>query len=375
MKTNMTITATFMSSPFIAWAGTYQGLFCNSNGVDQQSSGFITLTVRKNGAYSGKLRQGTGSHPFSGRFSVSGAAFCAWSRTNAIILNIGDDDVLTGQISGAFAADVIANRTVYTSKNKAPQSADKYTMVLSPSTNIDVSVQPAGYGFGTVKVSSLGSVSFKGVLGEGTVVSSSAAVSKNGDWPFYAAYAGGGTLIGWLNFTNNSFYGDVITGNLIWMKAAQPKRKLYPNAFTNDTQVVGTAYRFTKKLPSWYDFIGYDVQLNNGNLDQLIDSQFTFRSDSKYINAEKKSLNITTSTGRFTGSVINPATGKPLPFKGVLLQNADVAGCGTFLGTNQSGSVLIQDISQDAPMMGVIFTEGPTIDIFSGTIPSDDETP
>jgi hypothetical protein len=42
----------------------------------------------------------------------------------------------------------------------------------------------------------------------------------------------------------------------------------------------------------------------------------------------------------FQGSVINPATGKPIAVKGALLQKQNL-GFGYFLGTNQTGSVFL----------------------------------
>jgi hypothetical protein len=37
---------------------------------------------------------------------------------------------------------------------------------------------------------------------------------------------------------------------------------------------------------------------------------------------------------------MNPGTGKPTPFNGVILQNQDF-GAGLFLGTNETGSVFL----------------------------------
>jgi hypothetical protein len=51
-------------------------------------------------------------------------------------------------------------------------------------------------------------------------------------------------------------------------------------------------------------------------------------------------LTVRTSSGLFHGSVINPETGKPITVNGIVLQNQNF-GAGFFLGTNQSGSVLL----------------------------------
>ena len=55
------------------------------------------------------------------------------------------------------------------------------------------------------------------------------------------------------------------------------------------------------------------------------------------------SLTISTSTGRFTGSVVNPATKKQIPIYGAVLQKQSI-GAGYFLGTNESGEVFLGPI-------------------------------
>ena len=57
--------------------------------------------------------------------------------------------------------------------------------------------------------------------------------------------------------------------------------------------------------------------------------------------ANKLSLSVSKSSGTFGGSVTPPDGGKPVSFKGALLQKQNV-GSGFFLGTNASGRVLLQ---------------------------------
>jgi hypothetical protein len=52
----------------------------------------------------------------------------------------------------------------------------------------------------------------------------------------------------------------------------------------------------------------------------------------------KLNLTITTSSGSFKGSLMNPLTGKAIPFNGVVLQKQNI-GCGFFLDGDQSGNV------------------------------------
>jgi hypothetical protein len=52
-------------------------------------------------------------------------------------------------------------------------------------------------------------------------------------------------------------------------------------------------------------------------------------------------LNIVTSSGAITGSVVHPFTGKKIQLRGAVLQKQGVA-YGYFLGTNESGSVTLE---------------------------------
>jgi len=50
-------------------------------------------------------------------------------------------------------------------------------------------------------------------------------------------------------------------------------------------------------------------------------------------------MTITTKNGTFKGSVVDPNSGKPVAFTGVLLQKENFGG-GFFLGTSESGNVI-----------------------------------
>jgi hypothetical protein len=51
-------------------------------------------------------------------------------------------------------------------------------------------------------------------------------------------------------------------------------------------------------------------------------------------------VTITSASGLFKGSALNPATGKAMPFQGILFKKANV-GVGYFLGVDQSGEVYL----------------------------------
>jgi hypothetical protein len=186
-------------------------------------------------------------------------------------------------------------------------------------------------------VSSTGVISFNGVLADGTKVAQKADLLVTGQWPFYAPlYSGKGSILGWLTFSNDT--GSDITGMVDWFKLTQPA-KLYPAGFTNGTEAIGSSYLFTNGIPV-LNISNGEVWLANGNLTDSFTNQITLDSASKVTNQSTNALTlaVTSSTGLFKGSVVNPDTGKAIAISGVVLQKQNFGG-GFFVGTNQAGRV------------------------------------
>ncbi len=344
VESNVVLQANFIPNPFIPVVGTYHGLFYVTNDAAEESSGSFVATVTRTGAFSAKLRLGTGSHSYSGELSLTGAASKSIPRPGlsplTVQLQLGlTNGPLTGTISdGTWTADLVADAAVYSKANPAPQ-AGKYTLLIPGSEN--ASAQPGGNGFGAVTVSASGNVTFSGILGDGTPVTSTSIVSSEGQWPFYVSlYGGKGSILGWLSFTND---GD-ISGQTGWFKLQQATAKLYPGGFTNGTEAIGSVYHYTNDLPV-LGFTEGELSLANGNLVQSITNQIGLGPDMQATgqSADKQSadkLTFKPSSGLFKGSVMNPETGKPIAVNGVVLQNQNF-GAGFFLGTTESGSVLL----------------------------------
>ena len=342
MLTNTALQVNFIANPFTPVTGTYKGLFYDTNGVTLQSSGFFSAKTTSRGSFSANLQLAGKSYSLSGPFSITGWAsnFVARSGlkplTVLLQLDLNGGNELTGRVSdGTWAAELFANRSVFNSKtNPAPQ-AGKYTLRIPGGD--DSSAQPGGDGFGVVTVGSSGNVTFTGTLGDGTKVAQTTVVSQEGLWPFYASlYSGNGLILGWLTFTNEA--SDDIRGSVGWIKLAQPARTFYRIGFTNETEAIGSKYAFTKGIPV-LDFSTGQVWLAYGNLPESFTNRIVFGTNKvTNLSSNKLSLTLTTSSGLFKGSVVNPATGKAIPINGAVLQKQNF-GSGCFLGTNQSGRV------------------------------------
>jgi hypothetical protein len=234
---------------------------------------------------------------------------------------------------------LVAIQAGFSLLNPAPEGNKKYTLVIPGGD--DSSVQPGGNGFGTLSVTGPGDLSFSGVLGDGVKVTQKSFISKQHQWPFYAApYKGQGVAFGWLTFTTNDSNSD-LSGLINWVRLPQPGGKLYAGGFNfpNGIQAVGSVYSFTNgsavlNLPA-----GGAVILQQGNLPQSFTNNFNLGADNKVTSADGLSLTITTGSGLFKGTARSPAGGS-VPINGVLLQKQNTA-FGLFLGTSQSGAVSV----------------------------------
>lgn len=342
MQSNLVLTANFVPNPFGPVVGTYQGLFYDSNDLEHASSGFFNVTLAGTGSYSAKVMVAGLPYSLSGEFSAGGVA------TNNIVrrgstpvsvqmqLDLSSNDI-TGVLSdGTWVAQLSADRVVTSA------TAAHYTMMVSGVSGDSVG-QPAGDGYGTLTVSSTGGISFSGALQDGTKITQKANLLPNGQWAFYAPlYSGKGSIFGWLTFTNE--LASDLGGTVEWTKPAGAG-KLYPLGFTNETEVAGSLYQFTNNVPvlsltdnnAWFHFL-------NGDLASGFTNQFTLSTANKITSTNKLTAAITTSSGLFKVTAVDPATGKSITGNGVVIQKANF-GAGFFLGTNETGTIILTPVS------------------------------
>jgi hypothetical protein len=335
MQSNMVLQANFVPNPFIPVAGTYQGLFYDTNGPAHKSSGFFNATLASAGSFSAKIVLAGQKLSLAGQFAAGGSFSNNIARKGltpvSVQLNL---DLTGGGITGLFSdgtwtAELIASKTL----TSPGATAGKYTLLIPGSA--DGAASPGGDGYGTIVVSSTGGIALKGALADGSKVAQKANLLVTGQWPFYAPlYSGGGSIFGWLTFSNG-----VIGGTVDWFKPSGGT--LYPAGFvTRDTQVAGSVYQFTSGVPV-LDFTSGQLWLANGNLTGSFTNEITLDSASKATstNATLK-MAISTATGSFKGTVADPAGGKSISFTGVVLQKQNFGG-GFFVGTNQTGRVFL----------------------------------
>jgi hypothetical protein len=238
---NLVLVATFVTNPFVAVSGTYNGLFTTTEGVTEATAGMLSgLTISTKGSYSGKLLINNSSFSISGSFDTSGNASNNIARKAAaggpltLLMTLSTDgitSVINGTVLGTgFTANLIAEEA----NNQLPST--EYTMLIQPDTNnTPPTNSPGGDGYilitniaGTAKNPGAAAAKLTAGLADGTTFSQTVAVSSEGYVPIYASLSGKGLILGWINLNGN----DALSTGLTWIhnKAA---KGLYTAGFTN----------------------------------------------------------------------------------------------------------------------------------------------
>jgi len=322
--------------------GAYNGLIYNTN-VAVVTSGFFTAKTTAKGAYSGSLLIAGHSYAISGKFSpLSGLATNTFQSVSGQVLTVrlrldlSGTDRLEGVITdsrSAYVAQLDADRLVFSTKaNPAPQQGS-YTMAIPPDNS-----GLAGYGYGTMTVSAGGLVQWSGTLADGTKVSQSSAVSKDGLWPLYRSlYGGAGAVISWLQFNTNLPASD-LSGQLIWIKPAGLSAQSFPAGFTNSVEAVGSAFHPGKGSPI-LNVTNVDLIFSGGGLAPFTNSFTLDRLNLVTpVAADRLKLTFSASSGLFKGSTWSAELQQTLTFQGVVYEKV-ASGAGLFLAPARSGQV------------------------------------
>jgi hypothetical protein len=345
------LVANFIPNPFIPLAGTYTGLFSETNGISQQHAGFFTVNVTSKGAFSGNLQIGGARLSTSGQFDATGNCTKLLKRGNTISLTVHfqldlasttNADRIGGSVgdaAGTWWAPLEGDRSVFNAKSRPAPQQGSYTMLIA-GTNGSASL-PAGDGYGTVSVDKAGKIRFAGSLADGTKVTQAGSVSKNGDWPFYLSlYGGQGSMLNWLTFAPTTT--NDLAGSLVWIKPTSLKTKYYPAGFALNLPAWAFRYTPPARGSNVLPFNTANLLLIGGDAALNLTNQITIGANNR-VNGpmgSKLSLTFTPASGLFKGTLLTSPGSKPVPFNGVVLQTTSIAR-GYFLGTSQSGKVLL----------------------------------
>ena len=339
----MTLQANFIPSPFIPASGLYTALFAENAGVAAPSAGLVTATVTRSGAYSGRVRIAGGNYSITGKMNLQCQSTNRIKRgTNILTLVMQADQA--GQISGfaaqnTWTAPLQGVRAGFNAKtNPAPQ-AGRYTMMMHGKP-ADPAL-PSGHSFGSVNVSAGGLASFVGTLADGSKISHSAYLSKDGLWPFYVQlYSGKGVMTSWQTFDSQTNTG--FQGWLVWIKPTNSAARFYPAGFDYERNVFGEAYLPPVGTNVIFNADNIQVPFAYGDLPVNFANLIKLGPGNKITNlsANKLTMNFSLSTGIFTGTVTDPGMNKIWSFSGAVLQQNNV-GYGSLMGTNSSSQMAL----------------------------------
>lgn len=368
MESNLILEANFIPNPFIPVAGTYNGLFSDTNnGTAHHSAGFVTVKVTGKAAYSSKLVFDGDTISGGGKFNLSGQASRIIKRDKKGKSNVNlfldldwssGNQQIRGTVSdGTWTSDILAEKATFNLGNPATDYLGTYTFLV-PQTNYPV--QPGGFGYGTVTNNLLGIVSLKGGLADGAKIIQKVSLSQDGQWPVYvqmyrstnlvtnlttlvasenkANYRG--SLMGWVTFTN----GDFATNNTLnWIKTSDAETNYFhPAGFTSVVHVIGSPYDPPGTGVRMLNIPTGTVTFANGNLNGPVAYNVSWATNnviSTTVPLNKPTFTLTPKTGLLKGTFQHPQLGKTNYF-GAVLQNLNYVG-GYFLGTNQPGSMLL----------------------------------
>ena len=345
---NIVLHAKFVVSPFIPILGTYNGLFNENSEVAQYSSGSFSITVGNHGVYSGRVQLGASRFAFTGKLNLQCTSSNSLKRQLlaplALQLRVGTNseiDQIFGQLNdNTWTAALSGDRARFNAKTNPAPFAGSYTLII-PGQGGDSS-KPAGFSYGTVKVATSGRAVFAGALADGTKVSQSTGISKNGAWPFYASlYAGQGSLLSWLTFANQPAHD--LAGALSWIKLPVVNARYYAGGFTNEVMASGSAY----VKPATTDDLIINVPtgiiaFSGGNLNPDFSNSISLSSGNRVtdMSANKLTMAFSLANGLYRGTVVDPSTGNAMPFGGAVYQKIGM-GYGSLMGANETSSAIV----------------------------------
>ena len=320
-----------LSSGFASAAGTYNGLFYDTNGVAQTNAGYFNATTTRKGNYSAKILLGNKTYSISGKLNPSSGMATntiAPKGLNPLTVNLqlvqlalSSGYQMRGLVTdGNWVAELLADRQA-----GSPSYAGKYTLLMNGGLDTN---GPVGNGFGTVTVDKSGNVQWKGTLADGSKVSQKSGLSGQGIWPLYnSLYGGNGAVLSWIRFDTNQPQTD-LRGDTIWIKGG---------AFTNEVLTIGSLYGLRT-----LNLTNADLIFNGGSLSGPFTNKVTLqlKKAGSWAGTSELSLNVTTSPGLFSGSALNPQTDQAFSFQGALFEKANI-GAGFFVNTNRNGQIYL----------------------------------
>jgi len=351
---------------------TFYGIVLPNNAPSQTGSGTITLQLSSGGTFSSAvIALGGVRTSFRGRFDGAGnfsSNSIARPKLGPLQLDLQLDlfdgaDSITGTVSdGSFTSTVFAAVASNNRTNNCPAKGS-YTFVLAPANSSDPSV-PQGYGYGMLTVAKSGVTKMQGVLGDGTKITGNVPTSLDATWPLYNLLynKGLGSCAGLIVLPTNSAFtfissnpvtspappeivsssNTAFSASVDWIKPPQATDKLYPGGFTTSVTLTGATF-----VSGFIPVGSNTVTLGGGNLASNIVKTVSIDTNAVVTvldpGGDRMAMVLSPFNGQFFGSFVDTTAGLTRQFSGVLVSTNHL-GAGYFIGTSQSGFVILQPV-------------------------------
>lgn len=362
--------------------GTYSGLALapNSASASAAQTGAISVTFAPGGRMTGSLTLGGTKYAFKGfalndgkvRFGTvpstttlplkrkGGLSTLQLGLTLDVSIGAG---ALTGSITdGAAVYSAISAELVPYDKKTNPAPAtlvSAYTLTFPARTSVQQgglpeASFPQGDGAGTMQIVSTGKITLKATLADGSKISLSSALSKQGNAALYSVTdRKQGAIAGTIHIETNAGVSDAAGLDLRWFKPALAKAKTYPAGWATGIGVdfIGSKFAPTKGTSIFPSLKPVDLTLGNatfatlgGEISSPLGKALNIDDRNRVTVVtsadDKLKLTLNAKTGLITGSFIHPTTNKSVKLNGAVLQTPATAS-GFFLSPAQSGKVTV----------------------------------
>lgn len=392
MSEGLAISAMFEPNRFAPEVtGAFNGLVRANVGVTQSNAteGFLNVTVRPTGAFSGTLKIDGLSLSLNGLFGNDGHARFGTSRAGSLLLaragkpslelaltidlNVAGTRRITGTLGESLRgvltpmSGIIADRAAFSSTNPLPANSPYlekrgfYTVKLparAQTNGLTTADYPQGTGLGTITITAAGNVSFTGTLADGMAVTASAPLSAGLTAPLFAQLYDrkAGSFSALVALDEGEADSDLKAVDATWFRPWTNVQH-YPWGWPEGVTLDLLGARFAVPTNAC---VVTGLGTTNPNA-HLVFSQGGLASDvTKIVNISATnvvtkataadtsfSLTLVPSTGRISGDFTRPADGMKPKFSGIIYQKGTGGAHGYFLttsptpvdGTGKSGKV------------------------------------
>jgi len=215
------LTAHFSTNPFPAIAGSYTGVFFDTNRPSVETSGLLNLKLGAMGSFNGKLGMQGNSYSFSGQFHNPSNASVPVIRPTLKPVELELDFDADGRLQGFITSSVGTNLVV--SRLRAEKNNFNRIAKIAPQTGVrgfvlkrEVDGNAKTVAMGKAVIHSDGIVQPSGTVTPGRKFSAASALGSTGECPFYLSLSKGmEMIIGTFHFGTGP--GPFVGGEFYWV--------------------------------------------------------------------------------------------------------------------------------------------------------------